>query len=212
MAIFLPNVGSKMFGTSYTQQQIKVMEKTASLTLKRDNDIFLNEQFLTKGYPKSQLVLINWCWLYLQVTTQSDITSGDGCYLLSHITQCHNPLQHYSSLQWPRQEYSSEKAWLLWRKAIQQCFPTNTQGRLREPLGKLQDYDTKWGLFFDSSTTSLFVRGSRWMRFQSNTKPSRETTNDTSYRIISIHQMNAHTSLLLGLMIGDNWRCMVHLK
>ena len=151
-------------------QQIKMMEKTASLTLKRDNDIFLNEQFLTKGYPKSQLVLINRCRLYLQVTTQSDITSGDGCYLLRHITQRHNPLQHYSSLQWPRQEYPSQKAWLLWRKAIRQCFPTDAQARLREPLGKWRDYDIKWGSFFDSSTTSLFVRGQRWMQFQTNTQ------------------------------------------
>ena len=98
--------------------QIQVKKKTDLLRLLRDNDVFLTEQFLVKGYPKSHLGLLNQCRLYLWVTTQFDITSGDGCYLLPHVTQRHNPLQHFSSLQWPHQEYPSEKAWLIWRKAI----------------------------------------------------------------------------------------------
>ena len=53
-AISSQNVGLKTYGKSYTYTKIKVMEKTASLTLKRDNGVFLNKQFLSKGYPKSQ--------------------------------------------------------------------------------------------------------------------------------------------------------------
>ena len=81
-----------------TQTSDKSEGKTDLLNLIRDNDIFLTEQFLVKGYPKSHLGFLNWCRLYLRVTTHSDITSGDGCYLLPYITQCHNPLQHYSSI------------------------------------------------------------------------------------------------------------------
>ena len=106
----------------------------------------------------------------LQVSTLSDITSGDGYYLLDHIFDKDNPLQQYSSIRWPNQGCPSDGEWTKWRYAIRQCFPTNRQGRLLEPLGKWYKIDPKWGSFFDSRTSKLHVKAERWMQFQPNTQ------------------------------------------
>ena len=152
------------------ENKLTVKEKTTSLFLKRDNDVFLNETFLSKGYSKKKLHILNICRLYLQVSTLSDITSGDGYYLLEHIFDKYNPLQQYSSIRWPNQGCPSDGEWTKWRYAICQCFPTNHQGRLLEPLGKWYKIDPKWGSFFDSRTSKLYVKAERWMQFQPNTQ------------------------------------------
>ena len=82
------------------ENEVTVHKKTKVLLLKRDNNVFLNEMFLSKGYSKKKLQLLNICQLYLQVTTLSDITLGDSHYLLEHIFHWSNPLQSYSSNKW----------------------------------------------------------------------------------------------------------------
>ena len=114
--------------------------------------------------------LLNQCRVYLQVTTLLDITSGDGCYVLPHVFMRHNPLQAYSHIQWPRQGYPSEKAWLLWTIALRRCFPNERNGRLIETLGKWIHVDPTWGAFFDHQISLLYVKGERWMWFTPNTQ------------------------------------------
>ena len=148
---------------------IQVTEKTASLQSKRDNDMFLTKQFTCKRYTNSQLALLNQCRLYLQIANLSDVTLGNGHYLLPNVFLRYNPLQKYNTIQWPRQGYPSKKAWLLWQQTIRRSFTTTTR-RLQEPLGKWIHFDKAWGSFFDSSTSSLFVKGDRWMKFIPNTQ------------------------------------------
>ena len=145
-------------------------EKTKSLFLKWDNDVFLNETFLSKGYSKKKLRTLNTCRLYLQVSTLSDISSGDGYYLLEHILKRNNPLQQYSSIRWSNQGCPTNGAWSKWSQAICHCFPTNQHRILLEPLGKWHTIDPKWGSFFDSRTSNLYVKAEWWMQFLPNTQ------------------------------------------
>ena len=43
------------------ENEITVNEKTKSLLLKRDNDVFLMEPFLSKGYSKKKMQTLNTC-------------------------------------------------------------------------------------------------------------------------------------------------------
>ena len=83
---WIKGVWQEVFHTS-----IHVIEQTESLKPKQDNDILLIEQFTSIGYSKGKMTLLNQCRVYLQVTTLSDLTSGDGCYLLPHTFMRHNP-------------------------------------------------------------------------------------------------------------------------
>ena len=43
------------------ENKLTVKEKTMSLFLKQDNYVFLNETFLSKGYSKKKLHILNTC-------------------------------------------------------------------------------------------------------------------------------------------------------
>ena len=113
--------------------------------------------------------ILNTCRLYLQVTTLSDIVSGDGYYILEHIFQRRNPLQSYSSIKWPNQGLPNDRAWNKWNAAIRQCFPTNRHRCLLEPLDKWREVDPKWGAYFNSTTTKFYIKAEQWMQFTPNT-------------------------------------------
>ena len=134
---------------------------------------------MSKGYSKRKLEILNECRVYLQVTTLSDITSGNGHYLLDHIFQRNNPLQSYSSLSWPCQGIPNERSWTIWNLALRQCFPTNWMRRLVDPLGQWHTIDTQWGSFFNMAAAKLYVKDEQWMQFTPNTQNF--SGNNTQY-------------------------------
>ncbi len=58
--------------------KMTLAESTPHLLPQRDNDVFIMEQLARAGHTPKQLSELNRCRLYLQVTTHSDISSGDG--------------------------------------------------------------------------------------------------------------------------------------
>ena len=126
---------------------------TTCLQLRRVNDAFLMEIFLHHGFAKFQLWQLNQCRIFLRVSTVSDITSGNGHYVLPHflsVENPHNPMAESNSLKWPEQGNPSSAAWILWRKAIKGCICIEKQYRLRSILGPCiqRSNSSKWSQKF----------------------------------------------------------------
>eukprot|EP00957_Ditylum_brightwellii_P002595 199140-Ditylum_brightwellii.AAC.1 len=64
---------------------IRLEEETPNLKLQRVNDCFLTEAFARAGFVGKALDSLNQCQLYLRVSTLANITSGNGCYIVSNI-------------------------------------------------------------------------------------------------------------------------------
>jgi hypothetical protein len=145
--------------------------KTVSGSIELDNDyvpqlervrdchimdlVLESTQFSTK-----EVCMINYCRLYLQVVTISDITLPDGIFLdptmlrgsssrLSSRTTWH----HFHQIK------PSPKAWTCWRKANR--IWSDTKGTLHEPLAQWihepKAQRREWQAYLDSSKT-LYIR------------------------------------------------------
>jgi hypothetical protein len=60
--------------------------------------------FAEHGISGSDLAKLNFCRLYLQVCTISDIASGDGKHILPYILNCTKDPQQSTPYTWPHAE------------------------------------------------------------------------------------------------------------
>ena len=148
--------------------EITFSEQTPDLQVKRENDQFIMKAALELELSPLQLRMINKCRIHLQVTTFSDLCSGDGFYLLPYYRERFNPLSQFTDLDWPDQGKPSDKCWRLWQKTIETILPS-TSGRLFSPLGNWITRTETWGAVFDSSTKILTIRhDDKWHVFHQN--------------------------------------------
>eukprot|EP00978_Attheya_sp_CCMP212_P043275 scaffold279589_cov64-Attheya_sp.AAC.1 len=79
---------------------------------------------------------LNYCRLYLRVTTLSDITTSDGTQIKEDILTGFRDLsQSIDSKDWPHQEKPDKATWTKWEKMIREVF-CNFSTYLKKPLGK----------------------------------------------------------------------------
>jgi hypothetical protein len=71
--------------------RIDTLTDTASLPLQRDNNQFLMQGLSNGGYMGAALRNLNNCWMFLQAVTLSDISSGDGQYILPFARHLRQP-------------------------------------------------------------------------------------------------------------------------
>ena len=110
--------------------EITFREQTPDLQVKQENDQYIMQAALELALSPLQLRMINKCRIYLQVTTFSDLCSGDGFYLLPYYRERFNPLSQFTDLDWPDQGEPNDKCWRLWQKTIETLLPSITSGRL----------------------------------------------------------------------------------
>lgn len=86
-------------------------------------------------FTPSQIRRLNYCRLYLQAVTMSDITDISGNKLDVSIRQG-MPSEKSSTTQWLRvnQDRPSDAIWKLWKKA--NLIWSTVEGKLLQPLGK----------------------------------------------------------------------------
>jgi exonuclease III len=106
------------------------------ITGERDRDTHLMDEILqSKMFTPTEINQLNYCRLYLNVTTIADITMPNGRNLDSSYVSGEPSLQSSFNQNLPvLQEKPSEKAWKIWKKA--QTIWSQSDGRLRVPLGK----------------------------------------------------------------------------
>lgn len=107
------------------------------LSKQREHDSYLMDHILQQSgqFTPSQIRRLNYCRLYLQAVTMSDITDISGNKLDVSIRQG-MPSEKSSTTQWLRvnQDRPSDAIWKLWKKA--NLIWSTVEGKLLQPLGK----------------------------------------------------------------------------
>ena len=130
--------------------------------LQREGDQFLIPLFWNMGYRKSNLEALNRCRMFLQVTTLSDIASGDGTSILECYWKGLPHAQAHTPYKWPRCGAPSFNDWNTWRGALRTLFYDDAGSmacrRLRVSLGKWLHSDDSWEWWFSPAENRLFFQ------------------------------------------------------
>ena len=95
-------------------KKVGLEEKTSSLELRREGNVFLMQCFAMTRTRGAELDKVNQCRLYLQALTLADIVSGDGCSILEDAWKGAPAVFHPSYYSWPRQEKPLAMDWVAW--------------------------------------------------------------------------------------------------
>eukprot|EP00957_Ditylum_brightwellii_P196119 14943120-Ditylum_brightwellii.AAC.1 len=103
------------------EKKIVVKERTSNLELQQENDKFLMKEFVKHGYNRTRLANLNQCHQYLQATSLSDITYGDGRKILKGSIEGHKHFTH-QRYQWAPQRHPNPNLWTKWAEALYSAF------------------------------------------------------------------------------------------
>ncbi len=130
--------------------------------LQRQLDYYIMDAVIaTKSFSPPEVRQINYCRLYLQVLTTSDMCNATGDRLAPGIRHGeHLWSQSKSNIQEIHQERPHEASWTIWRRFLNTF--SNFHGFLYRPLGDwLQpppQLRRSWPFLYSPSSDSLYVR------------------------------------------------------
>jgi len=99
--------------------------------------------------------LLNWCRLYLQVLTLSDIVAANGHFILQHAKDGVKDNTRVSRLRWPNQGKPTANDWATWRSTLSAL---ESYGHLKSPLGKWVNVPhQEWVQFMDGQSGLVYM-------------------------------------------------------
>ena len=114
-----------------TRNNIKIItKKYMSIEIQRRNDKCIMDELLQSNLPKSKIIQVNVCRLYLQILYRSDIINPDGKTVNYTYHSGKRPAYPRSTFKWPRQSNPSKAAWKTWHKAMQNILNIPKNGIL----------------------------------------------------------------------------------
>jgi len=124
-------------------------------SLPRLHDVCLMDYFVSLRLPHSALKSLNYCRLYLQVITLSDISSADGTYILPEA-KMGLPLPYRTSvLHWPTQGRPHSEAWVVWRHSLSYL---EEREKLIQKLGEWKEPShQKWQAYFNPEDQNAYI-------------------------------------------------------
>ena len=140
------------------------MSTTCVPKLQRQHDIFRMDVALASNkFKPASLKRINYCWLYLNVTLMSDITTPDGSRLdKAAYTGDRAQLMSDSPGHSVNQVKPNNKAWQDWKKFLHLLVHRDCNHTLKTPLGAWTvqplDYSRRWKFLYSSTRDQLFTR------------------------------------------------------
>ena len=146
--------------------RITFTEPGDNLTLKREGDAFLMEGFIAAGASITELKALNRCRIYLQVTTVSDISTGDG-QRISQAAYRRSPFTHRDLYHWPQQGRPPNTDWAIWDHYVKQelgkyqTYP-NPLGRWKLPQ---QTLIYGWDQFLNASSELIIHDRNIWKHY-----------------------------------------------
>jgi len=122
--------------------------------------------FADGGFCKAELMILNHCWMYLQVIFLSDICEGSG----SKIAQQYwsgKTLANIYSFNWPKMMKPTSREWNVWQQGLHLSLNLDPQQWLTLPLGKwIQDGSHKAGWYTGTIGEQLFWHDAHtWQSF-----------------------------------------------
>jgi hypothetical protein len=125
----------------------------------RQRDVYIMDMVIaSESFTAPEICRINYCRLYLQAITLSDICLADGIQLDPAMASG-NPGPESSTSTWihVNQARPNEATWKLWRQA---CELWSHNNRLYHPLGEWHSITLRrqWPVYYDRATSELFIR------------------------------------------------------
>jgi hypothetical protein len=144
---------------------LKMEDDIPDFALRRRNDCILMEEIVKMTKPTSrngaslltldELGVVQQCRLFLQVTTFSDIITGNGDKITySAWNGQRNDLQQ-SSYVWPNQGKPSPRAWQLWQRVLTQLLG-GQRVRSEQKLGKWLSEEVQCNFYYDAGHQQLY--------------------------------------------------------
>ena len=178
-----------MYGCLCTDSMIKFIWKfafdndiiiqdnvTANLELRRQNDIFLMEQFVYEDFSEAELQHINRCRLYMQAVTLADVTNGHGNKIEQDILNCKKDEDRPHYYGWPTQPRPYQRARQLWKRALKKAFP-RVDGRLelQYTLGRWIENYNDWIWYLNVENRLLYKQhtNNTWQLFRNVNRAGR---------------------------------------
>ena len=148
-----------------------------SLRLRAKHDRFLMEVFMDLEIDQETLKWLNWCRMYLGVTTVSDLVTADGRQLRKAMLLGHRDDQFSSLYEWPRTARPTAPHWRSWKDTLSAAL-LSTSMTLRRPLSHWCDSLDEWRWLYSPSQELLFHRHNiTWVVYQRliTTRPTKRT-------------------------------------
>lgn len=122
------------------------------------------QTFYSQGFKGKELVCLNWCHLFLQVTTLADIVSADGKHIMHDAWHGHKDSLCLSYYSWPNQGDPATQDWNLWCWCLSLTFGSRQEQHLLVPLGSWIDRQIQfWIWFFTLEQDQLYeCSGHTW--------------------------------------------------
>ena len=125
---------------------------------RREGDDFLMKIFVNHALTKPTLLAAQRCMQYLQVSTVSDITNGDGSRVSDNALAGNYDSQRPHYYQWPYQQKPPTADWTIWRRILRQCLHDEKLS-LNHRIGHWTDQsECNWLWFFSPIEERLFQR------------------------------------------------------
>jgi hypothetical protein len=132
------------------------------LPLQREHDFYLMDAIIaSKQFTPKELCKINYCRLYLQVLTLSDISIAGGARLDPYFLKgTRGPMSSTTKLHHVNQARPNARSWNLWQRA--NYLWTSWGTKLKQPLGRWlvpsDQLRLSWKAYFDPHTDELLIR------------------------------------------------------
>ena len=148
---------------------------TPVLTLQCERDSLLMELFMDAEVDQDVLKWTNWCRMYLQVCTVSDLLTADGKHIRRSVWEGKRDDTFASPYQWPRTIRPTSQHWQQWQLLLSSLLLSahGYHHPLRQPLGRWSDDLGRWNWLYSPSMELLFHRqGTVWSSFTKASHPN----------------------------------------
>ncbi|CAJ1967468.1 unnamed protein product [Cylindrotheca closterium] len=146
---------------------IYVAFDSPALPLRCVGDALLVEVFMDLEVNQDDLKWLNWCRMFLQACTVSDIVTADGRCIRQSAWCGERDEIHRSPYQWPRTVRPNRNHWRLWQDTLTRALlqSDDPSHHLRQPLGPWFDSIDDWN-WLVSPTHGVFHRhGHAWRHY-----------------------------------------------
>ena len=90
--------------------------------MQRSNDRYIMDEILRLHLTKNELIRINACRLYLQITHLSDMNESNRKTINKNFLTGPKLKYPLSVFKWPNQPSPSKQAWNMWNKYVRQVL------------------------------------------------------------------------------------------
>lgn len=143
-----------------SEHTMQIDEGLDHLKTRRENDKFLMESFARYGIKGKVLIKLNWCRIFLKVTTLSDIVNGAGTYIMTKAREgkFDDTWPHY--YEYPKQGTIPPAVWTHWQHTLRTVFCDGRNSfKLVTPLGQwINGQCDQWLWFFSPSDDRVYKR------------------------------------------------------